>query len=181
MYFYMNKLWTWRMVPIKVYFGSSKRDVGNHWSKCFFLSAPWSRQDGAVPYQDSTRQPVGLKWKLSQSWGPGLISSGFYSPCPVQWNLTCFRGELNYGPINKYHISPFEVAYVMESGKMSCVKVITQFLRTNLLCLMFLTFEDRCSFIYSDSSQTDCFFHFAQTSELFSISLPLYITPAEVS
>lgn len=142
----------------------------------FFPFAPWSREDGA-----STRQPAGPKWKLSQSWGPCLMSSGFYSLCPVQWNLTCFRGELNYGPINKYHISPFEVAYVMESGKMSCVKVITQFLRTNLLCLMFLTFEDCCGFIYSDSSQTDRFFHFAQTSELFSISPRLYMTPAKVS
>lgn len=69
----------------------------------------------------------------------------------------------------------------MESGKMSCVKVITQFLSTNLLCLMFLTFEDRCGFIYSDSSQTDPFFHFDQTSELFSIYPRLYITPAEVT
>lgn len=148
----------------------------------FFPFAPWSRQVGVLPYQDSTRQPAGLERTLSQGWGgPGLLSSGFYSLCPVQWNLTCFRGELNYGPINKYHISPFEVAYVMESGKMSCVRVITQFLRANLLCLMFLTFEDCCGFIYSDSSQTDRFFHFAQTSELFSISLRLYATPAEVS
>lgn len=88
---------------------------------------------------------------------------------------------MNYGPINKYHISPFEVAYMIESGKMSCVKVITQFLCTNLLCLMFLTFEDCCGFIYSDSSQTDRFFHFAQVSELFSVSLRLHITPVEVS
>lgn len=142
--------------------------AGNHCSRgCFFIFTPWSMEDGVLPYQDSTRQPAGLKWKLSQGWGPGLISSGFYSLCPVQWNLTCFRGELNYGPINKYHISPFEVAYVMESGKMSCVKVITQFLSTNLLRLMLLTFEDCCGFIYSDSSQTDRFFHFAQMSELF--------------
>lgn len=153
-----------------------------HWSGgCFFLSAPRSREDGTLSHQDSTWQPAGLKWKLSQSWGPGLLSSGFYSLCPVQWNLTCFRGELNYGPINKYHISPFEVAYAMESGKMSCVKVITQFLRTNLLCLMFLTIEDCCGFIYFDSSQTEHFFHFARVSELFSISLRLYITPAEVT
>lgn len=65
----------------------------------------------------------------------------------------------------------------MESGKMSCVKVITRFLSTNLLCLMFLTLPDCCGFIYPDSSQTDLFFHFDQTSELFSISLRLYITP----
>lgn len=85
------------------------------------------------------------------------------------------------GPSINTIFPPFEVAYVIESGKMSCVKVITQFLRTNLLCLMVLTCEDCCGFIYSDSSQTDCFFHFAQMSELFSISLRLYITPAEVS
>lgn len=65
---------------------------------------------------------------------------------------------MKYGPINKYHISPFEVAYVIEGGKMSCVKVITQFHSTNLLCLMFLPREDGCGFIYSDSSQTDRFF-----------------------
>lgn len=140
-----------------------------------FLSAPWSGEDVALPHQDSTRQPAGLKWKLSQSWGPGLVSSGFYSPCPVQWNLTCFRGELNYGPINKYHISPFEVAYVMESGKMSCVKVITQFLRTNLLCLMFLTFEDCCGFIYSDSSQTERFFSlWPNVRTIFNLPSTLY-------
>jgi len=59
------------------------------------------------------------------------------------------------GPSINTIFTPFEVAYVMESGKLSCVKVITQSPRTNLLCVLLPTFEERCGFIYSDSGQTE--------------------------
>lgn len=105
----------------------------------FFLFTSWSRENGILSYENSTWQPAGLKCKLRQNWGPAFISSGFYSLCPVQWNLTCFRGELNYGPISKYHIFPFEVAYVMESGRCHVLKLLP-----NSFALIYCA---RCSWI----------------------------------
>lgn len=54
------------------------------------------------------------------------------------------------GPSINTIFPPFEVAYVMESGATSCVKVIT-----DLLCAVLLTLEGRCGFISSDSRQTE--------------------------
>lgn len=146
-------------VLMKVYLSSYDRHVGNDWSRRFFSLPhdPW--EDGALPYQDLTLQPAGLIWKLSQSLGP-RPRNHLVSILPALSNETwpALEKKWNMGPSINTIFSPFEVAYVIESGEMSRVKVITQFLHTNLLCSMFLTFEDCCGFIYSDSSQTDRFF-----------------------
>lgn len=120
----------------------------------------------SLPYQDSTRQPACLMWKLSQSLGPRPCNH-LVSILPGLSNETWSALEEKWimGPSINTIFPCFEVAYVIESGKMSCVKVITQFLCTNLLCLMVLT--DCCGFIYSDSSQTDCFFSLCPNARTF--------------
>lgn len=142
----------------------------------FSLCPMIHERTGALPYQDSTWQPAGLIWKLSQSLGP-RPRNHLVSILPALSNETWPALEKKWimGPSINTIFSPFEVAYVIESGKMSCVKVITQFLRTNLLCLMFLTFEDCCGFIYSDSSQTDRFFSLCpNVRTIFNLPSTLY-------
>lgn len=135
------------------------------------LSAPWSKKDRPLPYQDSTRQPAGLIWKLSRSLGP-RARHHLVSILPALSNETWPALEEKWiiGPSIPYFSPLFEVADAIERGNMSCVKVIIQFLRTNLVCLMFPMLRVCCGFIYPDSSQTDRVFHLAQTSGPFSIS-----------